>query len=259
MLSFFQHLLRLLLKQRLLKFGFIGPRTGSAAATGSAFQEGIDLALDELKSKGSPIEVIFEDTAGVPEKAAAAFEKLVNKDKVAMVVGESHSSSALVEIELSNRYQVPFVISEAWSDALLQKGYASVFRAGPYNTHVVNNAIAGFVKDGRFKNVSIVHENSDWGKGITALTIKALDESKIKHSNIEVDLKAKDYYAELNKLKSEKPDLIIAFIYSFGLHTFVSQAGETGVTPSSLILDGAGTPSLWAEFWPNVNKAGNNV
>ena len=241
-----------------IKIGFIGPRTGSAAATGTAFQEGIDLALDDLKAKGSPLEVIFEDTAGVPEKAAAAFEKLVNKDKVSMVLGESHSSSALVEIELSNRYQVPFVISEAWSDALLQKGYPSVFRAGPYNSHVVNSAIAGFINEGHFKNVSIIHENSDWGKGITALTIKALDEHKVKHNDIEVDLKAKDFYAELNKLKSEKPDLIIAYIYSFGLHTFVSQAGEIGVTPSSLILDGAGTPSLWAEFWPNVGKSGNN-
>ena len=241
-----------------VKVGFIGPRTGSAAATGTAFQEGIDLALDELKAKGSPIEVIFEDTQGLPEKATAAFEKLVNKDKVAMVLGESHSSSALVEIELSNRYQVPFVISEAWSDALLEKAYPSVFRAGPYNTHVVNNALAGFIKDGKFKKVSIVHENSDWGKGITALTLKALDENKISHTDIEVDLKAKDYYAELNQLKSEKPELIIAFIYSFGLHTFISQAGETGVSAKSLILDGAGTPSLWTEFWGNVGKAGNN-
>ena len=241
-----------------VKIGFIGPRTGSAAATGTAFQEGIDLALDKLKSKGSPLEVIFEDTGGVPEKAAAAFEKLVNKDKVVMVVGESHSSSALVEIDLSNRYQVPFVISEAWSDALLQKGYPSVFRAGPYNTHVVDNAIAAFTKENKFKNVWIINENSDWGKGITALTVKALESAKIKHKEIEVDLKAKDYYTELNKLKSDKPDLIIAYLYSFGMHTFVSQAGELGVTPSALILDGAGVPSLWPEFWPNVGKSGEH-
>jgi|GEM_PF-5071305 len=32
--------------------GFVSPKTGSAAATGTAFQEGIDLALDVLKEKG---------------------------------------------------------------------------------------------------------------------------------------------------------------------------------------------------------------
>lgn len=239
-----------------VKIGFIGPRTGSAAATGTAFQEGIDLALEQLKKQGSPIEVVFEDTGGVPDKASAAFEKLVNKDQVVMVMGESHSSSAIIETELSKRYSIPFVISEAWSDALLEKKYSTVFRAGPYNTHVVHNAIAAFAIHQKFKKISIVHENSDWGKGIAAITQKALKKAKIKHQLIEVDLKAKDYYAELNQVRKQSPELVIAFIYSFGLHTFVSQAAEVGVTPDALILDGAGTPSLWSEFWPNVGKAG---
>jgi ABC-type branched-subunit amino acid transport system substrate-binding protein len=35
-----------------IKIGVVGPRTGSAAATGTAFAEGIDLALDYINGKG---------------------------------------------------------------------------------------------------------------------------------------------------------------------------------------------------------------
>jgi len=242
------------------KIGFVGPRTGSAAATGAAFDEGIQLALDKLRAdpeyKKHPIDLIFEDSGGVPEKATAAFEKLATKDQVAIVVGESHSSSALAEIEVSNRTGVPFVISEAWSDDLLKKGYKTVFRAGPSNSAVVHGSIAKFIRDSKFKRVVVVAENSDWGKGIAALTDEALTHDHITHSVVSVDHEAKDFYAELNKLKNEKPDLIVAYIYSFGMHTFISQAREVGV--HGLILDGAGPPSLWPEFWQNVGTAGND-
>ena len=245
--------------------GFVGPKTGSAAATGAAFQEGIDLALDALKDKGgeyAKISLISEDTSGVPEKAAAAFEKLATKDKVSMIVGESHSSCALAEIELAERHQVPFMVIEAWADSILEKGYSMVFREGPSNSAVVEKTLSRFIagKDGapKFNNVLIVAENSDWGKGISGLTSKALDEAKIQYSVIQIDNKAKDFYNELNQVKAKKPDLIVAFIYSFALHTFVAQAKETGVTPGALILDGAGPPSLWPEFWGNVKAAGQN-
>ncbi len=243
--------------------GFVSPKTGSAAATGAAFQEGIDLALDVLKEKGGvhgSITVITEDTGGTPDKAAAAFEKLATKDQVQMVVGESHSSCALAEVELAQKYQVPFMVIEAWADSIMEKGHTMVFREGPSNSAVVGNTISRFLtaKDGipPFKKIVIVAENSDWGKGISGLTMKALDAEKIPYQVVSIDNKAKDFYNELNQVKAAGPDLIVAFIYSFGLHTFVSQAKEMGVSPKALVLDGAGPPSLWPEFWTNVKDAG---
>jgi len=53
-----------------IKIGVVGPRTGPAAATGKAFEEGIALALDHINASGGvlgkQVEVVFEDTGGVP-------------------------------------------------------------------------------------------------------------------------------------------------------------------------------------------------
>ena len=68
--------------QDTIKVGVVGPRTGSAAATGKAFEEGIKLGTDYVNTKGGvlgkKLEIVFEDTAGAPDKAASGFERLVN-------------------------------------------------------------------------------------------------------------------------------------------------------------------------------------
>jgi branched-chain amino acid transport system substrate-binding protein len=243
-----------------VKIGVVGPRTGPAAATGKAFEEGISLALDHINAAGGvlgkPLEVVFEDTGGVPEKAASGFEKLVTRDQVPIVVGESHSSSALAEIEVANRYKVPFIICEAWHDDITKKNYKWVFRAGPANSGVVDFYIAPFVREMGFKKVAIVRENSDWGVGIAERTEWNLKKMNVPFFTLKVEREAKDFYTELTKLKAENPEIVLAYIYGTGLHFFLAQAHEVGVAPKALVLDGAGPPSLWDSFWKNVGEAG---
>lgn len=245
-----------------IKIGVVGPRTGTAAATGTAFEEGIALALDKLAASGGlmgkKVEVVFEDTAGDPAKAASGIEKLITKDKVVVVLGESHSSAALAEIDVANRNKVPFIIAEAWHDDITKKNYPYVFRAGPCNSGVVNDSIMGFVKQYGFKRVAIIAETTDWGKGIKDLAEQGLKAAGIEFTTIDTETQSQDHYAELNKVKKFNPDLILAFVYGFGVHYLIAQAGEVGIVPQhALLLEGAGPPSLWPQFWKNVGKYGN--
>ena len=244
-----------------IKVGVVGPRTGGAAATGKAFEEGIQLATDYVNAKGGvlnkKLEIVFEDTAGAPDKAASGFERLATRDKVVMVLGESHSSAALAEIEVANRLKIPFMVVEAWADPITAKNYRYVFRAGPSNSGVVNDTIAKWVAAEKFKKVAIVAENTDWGLGIAALTEKALDKAGVPYQTVTTERKSQDHYMELTKLKAFDPDAVLAFVYGTGLHYFVAQAGEVGLTPKAIILDGAGPPSLWPDFWPNVGEYGD--
>ena len=244
-----------------VKIGVVGPRTGTAAATGKAFEEGITLAVDYVNGKGGvlgkTLEIVFEDTAGAPDKAASGFERLVTRDKVVMVLGESHSSAALAEIEVANRLKVPFLVVEAWADPITAKNYRYVFRAGPSNSGVVNNTVARWVVHEKFKKVSIVAENTDWGLGIAKISQAALSAAGVEHTMLVTERKSQDHYTELTKIKSYGPDAVLAYVYGTGLHYFVAQAGEVRLTPGTVILDGAGPPSLWPDFWKNVGDAGN--
>lgn len=244
-----------------IKIGVVGPRTGTAAATGKAFEEGIKLGVDYVNAKGGvlgkKLDIVFEDTAGAPDKAASGFERLVTKDKVVMVLGESHSSAALAEIEVAERFKTPFIVVEAWADPITAKNYKYVFRAGPSNTGVVNESIAKWVVNEKFKKAYIVAENTDWGLGIADLTKAALTKAGVQFEFMTTERQSQDHYTELNKIKAYDPDVVLAYIYGTGLHYFVAQAGEVKLTPKAIVLDGAGPPSLWPDYWKNVGDAGD--
>jgi branched-chain amino acid transport system substrate-binding protein len=235
---------------------------GLAVLAGSAWsQDTVKIATDYVNSKGGvlgkKLEIVFEDTAGAPDKAASGFERLVTRDHVVMVLGESHSSAALAEIEVANRLKVPFIVVEAWADPITAKNYRYVFRAGPSNSGVVNNTIAGWVKYEGFKKAYIVAENTDWGLGIGKLSEQALKSSGIPYEALVTESKSQDHYVELTKIKAFDPDVVLAFVYGNGLHYFVAQAGEVALTPKAVVLDGAGPPSLWPDYWTNVGDYGN--
>lgn len=245
-----------------IKVGVVGPRTGPAAATGKSFEEGIKLALDYVNAQGGvlgkPLEVVFEDTAGAPDKAASGFERLVIRNNVVMVLGESHSSAALAQIEVANRLKIPFIVAEAWADPITAKNYKYVFRAGPSNSGVVNETVAKWVMHENFKKAFIVAENTDWGLGIAESTKAALDKAGVQYDFLITERQSQDHYTELARIKAFDPDVVLAYIYGSGLHFFVAQAGETRLTPKAIILDGAGPPSLWPDYWKNVGDYGDN-
>jgi len=68
---------------------------------------------------------------------------------------------------------------------------------------------------------------------------------------------SQDHYVELTKIKAFQPDVVLAYIYGVGLHCFVAQGGETGVSSKAVTLDGAGPPSLRPDDWKNVGGDGD--
>ncbi len=244
-----------------VKIGVLGPGMGPMSATYRAFEDGIKLAAGYVNAKGGvlgkKLEIVFEDTVGAPEKAASGFESLVKKHKVVMVLGEGDSSSASAEIEVADRFKVPLIVSEAWTDPINVQGSRYVFRAGPSNFGVINDNIAKWVAAEKFKKAYIIAENTEWGSRAGELAAKALAKAGGKIEAMTTERESQDHYAELSKIQAFDPDVILAFIYGTGLHYFVAQAGEVKLTPKAVILDGAGLPSRWPEYWKNVGDFGN--
>ena len=121
---------------------------------------------------GRPIELVVEDTQGIPEKARAAVEKLITRDKVVAIVGEHQSSNVLAAIEVAHRYHVPYINTNGWADPIRDKGYVEVFNPANYNSRVAI-AAAETMKSMGAKRVVAFCENTDYGVGLA----KALGES----------------------------------------------------------------------------------
>ena len=107
---------------------------------GTQVKDGLEVVAKMLNDQGGvngrPIELVVEDTQGLPEKARSAVEKLITRDKVVAIVGEHQSSNVLAGMEVAHRYHIPYINTNGWADAIREKGYPEVFNPNNYNRRV---------------------------------------------------------------------------------------------------------------------------
>src|SRR5262245_66640768 len=77
--------------QDTIKIGVTQPLTGAFAASGNYVAQGAKIAEEEINKAGGvlgkKIELIIEDNKSNPTEAVATAEKLINSDKVPVLMG----------------------------------------------------------------------------------------------------------------------------------------------------------------------------
>ena len=84
------------------------PMTGPAAAMGQMVWEGVQIA-HKLKPKvlNQEVELVLVDTRSDKMEAANAVSRLIEKDKVAAIIGEVISSDTLAGAPIAERDEIP--------------------------------------------------------------------------------------------------------------------------------------------------------
>lgn len=106
-----------------LKVGLLIPLTGVFAAPGKYMEEGVKLALQEAGNKlaGRPVELIIADSQGNPQAALTQARKLVEQDKVDVVIGPLSAAEGNALVKYIDGQKVPALYPIVSSDDLTQR------------------------------------------------------------------------------------------------------------------------------------------
>ncbi len=105
-----------------IKIGAILPLSGDAATYGKALQKGMELAVIEINSGGAvldkPIAIVYEDSGADPKTAVSAINKLINADKVPLIIGDMFSSTTLAIAPIAQKNKVVLISPTASAQAI---------------------------------------------------------------------------------------------------------------------------------------------
>ena len=94
-----------------VKIGFVFSMTGTAAAYGAVQKNGSQLAIDDINAAAGPegikITPIFDDDASTAQQGINVFNKFINADKVAVIIGPTLSDTAQVTDRIAQQEGVP--------------------------------------------------------------------------------------------------------------------------------------------------------
>ena len=209
--------------QKVIKIGHINPLTGPAAAWGVPIGRGMDCLAQYFNEQGGfkadgarwKIEMIHEDNKYVGETGRAAGEKLINKDKVAAILGDFAGDSLLAYRTLSNRKKVlVFVGSSGAEKKLLGPDYPYLFQVSQTQAQkflVLDIAMESLRKKGaKLENAASIDPDNSTGRGVSeSFKTEKAPQYKMKVVAAELyPIGTKDFYPFCTKIMAGKPDII---------------------------------------------------
>jgi branched-chain amino acid transport system substrate-binding protein len=217
--------------------------TGTTATFGQSTKNGVELAINEVNAKGGALgkkmAVIAEDDRSMPEEAANAVQKLINRDHVCAILGEVASSRSLAGAPYCQQARVPMISPSSTNPEVTRKG-DYIFRACFTDTFQ-GEAAARFARNNlKLDRLAILMDvKNDYSKGLATFFRAYIEKSGGKivaeQSYSEGD---KDFRAQLTNIRKAEPDGIFIPGYYTEVALAAKQARELGLDVPLLGGDG---------------------
>lgn len=224
-----------------INLGCYIPMTGSAAAMGQVAWKGIEIA-HRLKPEvlGKKVKLILVDTKSDKIEAANSVSRLIEKDKVAAIIGEVISGDTLAGAPIAERFAIPNITPTA-TNPLVTQNRQYAFRACFVDT-LQGKVAARFAKEHlkAQKAAVIIDQAQDYCVGLANFFMQ---EFKQKGGQIVattyIQTGDQDFSAQISAIKPLGPDIIYAPNYYAEDALLARQMQELGLTVPILTGDGA--------------------
>lgn len=228
-----------------IKIGAVLPMTGNAAVFGEKFQNAYTMAIEEINAaggvNGKNLQLVIEDSQERPQVGKTATEKLVADKGVLVLTGGRSSGVTLVEAQVAEENQIPYLIDHGSSDLATRSGYEYVFRMNP-TAGMYTNALKDYFDENPPKNVVHINVDNAYGEAIYEYGLKdymknaGIDYTVIKYKAGELDLKP-----IMVRANNADPQIVIMTAGDDNDATQLMKAAqEAGLSPELFIGTGAG-------------------
>src|SRR5258706_15470044 len=158
-----------------IRIGHLTPRTGFLGPLGEFAVQAVDLAVAEINAAGGingrKLEALKEDSVN-PQTASTKAERMVERDKVACLIGEISSASGLAIAQVAERTKTLFINTGCNSDQLRGKSCSKyMFHIESQNSMYVKTCGRALLAQGLVKGKKWFSLTADYAFGHDLLRV----------------------------------------------------------------------------------------
>ncbi|MGQ0709199.1 MAG: ABC transporter substrate-binding protein [Rhodoferax sp.] len=194
--------------------GSIQDLSGPIAGFGKQARFGMLLAVDEINEQGGihgrKLKIVVEDSAYDPKKAVLAAQKLVNQDKIFMMVGHIGTAQNMAAMPVQFEKNVinffPITAAREMYEPFhrLKYSYAATY------FDQMRNAVPQLVKEKGAKKVCTMYQDDDFGlevlkggeEGLKTVGMEFAEKTSYKRG-------ATDFSSQVSKMQASGCDMIV--------------------------------------------------
>ena len=197
-----------------ITIGIVMPMTGRLGAGGPLLQAGFELAREEINRSsllgGSKIKFIMEDNRSTPEGSVEAYNKLIHRDGVSVIIGPYTSSATREAFPIAQQNEVVAISPTSASPGLSAMG-DFLFRASLTVNWLIPRGVTATHEKLGYQKVATIFQAGDVFAQNSDAVIK---ETLLHQHGVEVlitesfQLGQTDFSDQLTRIKETNPDAI---------------------------------------------------
>lgn len=209
-------------------------QTGPLATEAGYEIKGIQTAIEEINELGGvhgrPFKAIFEDTESRPKAAMDAVRKLVEINKVPLIIGCHPSSNTIPTAKYTSEKKVIQISTSSTSPTVRTLGPSSFSIVGLDDLLGKYQVRFALAVSGGIKRWGIMVINDAYGVGLgNVMKAEIEKEGGEVVSYIKYEPNKTDYRAELQRLFAEKPEGVLSIAWGEMAKIQFKQAYEMGL------------------------------
>ncbi|MHC5374196.1 ABC transporter substrate-binding protein [Enterococcus sp. LJL120] len=234
-----------------IKIGVNLELSGAVAAYGTAEEQGIDLAVEQINADGGidgkQIEIVKYDNTSNNTEAATVTANLTENDDVVAIIGPATSGAVQSALPNATSAQVPIVTPSGTADAITVGDSGSVqeyaFRSC-FQDSFQGTVLAQYAEDTlNAENVIILGDNSsDYAIGLTDAFEAEFSGNIVSSENFTSG--DTDFQTVLTNIANQDFDVLYVPGYYAEAGLIIKQAREMGITQPIIGADGFGDSQM---------------
>ena len=218
-----------------IKVGFMLPYTGTYAVLGKNIDNAFRLYVEEKGGKlgGRAVEYVQVDDQAEPSKATDNMNKLVERDKVDVVVGTVHSGVQMAMVKIARESRKLMIIPNAGADAATRSACApNIFRSSFTNWQPNFPAGKVMVDDGHKTAMTLTWKYSSGEEQMAGFKEGFAKAGGQLIGELWVPFPQVEFQSYLTQIADKKPAAVYAFFAGGGAVKFVKDYAAAGLKQS---------------------------
>ena len=223
--------------QDVITFGASLSLTGGQSTEGRLVKEGYDFYVKHINEKGGikvgdktyKVAIKYYDDASTAATSVQLYEKLINEDKVNLLLGPYSSGTTFAASAVAEKYQIPMVAAHSASPAIFDRGFKYIFATLTPLADYTSNSIK-MAQTAGVKRVALISENALFPKssGEAAAQQAKAAGMEVVYNEI-YPTGTKDFSTMLAAMKSKNPEFLLFAGYTGDATVITRQISEVGV------------------------------
>ncbi|PZV13249.1 MAG: branched-chain amino acid ABC transporter substrate-binding protein [Leptolyngbya sp.] len=197
---------------------------------------------------GTPIKLVFQDTAGDEAGAINAFQTLITQNKVVGIVGPTLSQQAFGASPIADRAKVPVLAPSNTAKGIPQIGDFVARVSAPVSVVAPNSVKAALKLNPNIKKVAVFYAQNDaFNKSETEIFQKTVKDQKLDIVTVQkFQTTDTDFQSQATAALNLKPDLVIISGLAADGGNLVRQLRELGYKGIIIGGNGLNTSNVFA-------------